>query len=62
MSRPEAIYPNLHGWYEDEYLFLGDRWYIQSRCVHVPHPENTRVCRVGDYFTEFWKACEKYAV
>lgn len=62
MSRPEAIYPNLHGWYEDAYVFRGDRWYISSRIVHVPHPENTKIGKVGEYFAEFWKACEKYAV
>ena len=60
MSRSEAIYPNLHGWYEDEYQFVDDRWYIKSRRVHVPHPENTRVGKVGDYFFDFWRACEKY--
>lgn len=61
MSRPEAIYPNLHGWYEDEYRFLEGRWFFSSRTVHVPHPENTRVGKVGDYFADFWKACEKYS-
>jgi len=60
MSRPEAIYPNLHGWYEDEYALINDAWYIRSRTVHVPHPENTRTGKVGDYFAEFWEACRKY--
>ncbi len=60
MSRPEAIYPNLHGWYEDEYVFTDGRWLIKTRRVHLPHPENTRVGKVGEYFEEFWKACEKY--
>ncbi len=60
MSRPEAIYPNLHGWYEDDYVFIDGRWLIKRRMVHLPHPENTRVGTVGEYFAEFWQACEKY--
>ena len=60
MSRPEAIYPNLHGWYEDDYLFVDGCWLIKRRLVHIPHPENTRAGKVGEYFEAFWKACEKY--
>jgi len=60
MSRPEAIYPNLHGWYEDDYLFVDGCWLIKRRIVHIPHPENTRAGKVGEYFEAFWKACEKY--
>jgi hypothetical protein len=60
LSQPEAIYPNIHGWYEDEYVFNGERWLIKSRRVHMPHPENTTVGIVGEYFKGFWEACEKY--
>ena len=60
LSQPEAIYPNLHGWYEDEYVFTGEHWLIKSRLVHMPHPENTTVGFVGEYFQGFWEACEKY--
>ncbi len=60
MSRPEAIYPNLHGWYEDDYVFVEGRWLIKRRIVHLPHPENTRAGKVGEYFQDFWEACEKY--
>jgi len=60
MSRPEAIYPNLHGWYEDDYVFVDGRWLIERRIVHMPHPENTSVGKVGEYFKDFWAACEKY--
>jgi len=60
MSRPEAIYPCFHGWYEDAYEYVEGRWLISSRTVHMPHPENTQVGKIGEYFTEFWKVCENY--
>lgn len=60
LSQPEAIYPNLHGWYEDEYVFDGDRWLFKTRFVHMPHPENTTVGFVGEYFKDFWEVCKNY--
>ena len=29
MAQPEAVYANLQGWYEDDYIFDGERWRIQ---------------------------------
>ncbi len=60
LSQPEAIYPNIHGWYEDEYVFEGDRWFFKSRRVHQPHPENAMTGVVGDYFKDFWEVCRNY--
>ena len=60
LSQPEAIYPALHGWYEDEYVFVDERWLIKSRTVHIPHVENTTTGYIGEYFKDFWAACERY--
>jgi hypothetical protein len=60
LSQPGAIYPNIHGWYEDEYVFDGERWLIKSRLVHQPHPENAMTGVVGAYFQDFWEVCRNY--
>ena len=60
LSQPDKIYPNLHGWYEDEYVFDGSRWRFQTRAVRMPHPENTAVGFIGEYMKDFWTACEKF--
>ena len=31
MALPDAIYPNVQGWYEDDYVFDGEQWRIQHR-------------------------------
>jgi len=60
LSQPEAIYPNIHGWYEDEYVFADGRWLFKTRFVHQPHPENAMTGLVGEYFKDFWNVCRNY--
>ena len=62
MLRPEAIYNNLHGWYEDDYVRVDRRWYIKVRRVHLP--DDTRSVassgRVGEYFKDFFDMCKEF--
>lgn len=60
MARPEAIYPNLQGWYEDDYVFDGEQWLIEHRRVFIAEPASTTSGKVGEYFSPFFKECEKY--
>lgn len=60
MSRPEAIYPNLHGWYQDDLVFGEGGWLFERRRVHVVNPENTRTGNVGEHFQAFFDACQAY--
>ena len=60
MARPEAVYPNLQGYYEDDFVFDGERWLIKHRRVFVAEPRSTISGKVGEYFSAFFKACEKY--
>ena len=41
MARPEAVYPNLQGYYEDDFVFDGERWLIKHRRVFVAEPRST---------------------
>ena len=62
MLRPEAIYNNLQGWYEDDYVRVDGRWYIEVRRVHLP--DDTRSVastgKVGEYFKDFFDMCRDY--
>lgn len=60
MARPEAIYSNLQGWYEDEYVFDGDRWLIRHRKVFNAEPRATVSGMVGEYFEPFNQVCRNY--
>jgi hypothetical protein len=62
MSRPEGMYNNLQGWYEDAYVFAGGRWRIEHRRAHLAHPEVMGIGKVGEYFREFAAAALKYQV
>ncbi|MDI9979519.1 nuclear transport factor 2 family protein [Rhodococcus sp. IEGM 1307] len=35
LLRPEEIYSNTHGWYEDVYVKVDGRWLIESRTIHL---------------------------
>ena len=62
LLRPEAIYPCIHGWYEDTYVRIDNRWYFELRKVYAL-PDNATVStngRIGEYFKEYWKFCEGY--
>jgi hypothetical protein len=62
MLRPEAIYNNLHGWYEDDYLRVDGRWYIEVRRVHLSDDSLAVATsgRVGEYFKDFFEMCGAY--
>jgi hypothetical protein len=62
MLRPEAIYNNLHAWYEDDYVRVDGRWFIEVRRVHLS--DDTRSVassgKVGEYFKDFFDMCQNY--
>jgi hypothetical protein len=60
LARPEAIYPNLQGWYEDEYAFDGERWRIAYRRVFNAEPASAKAGKVGEHFAAFLEACRNY--
>ena len=64
MLRPEAIYNNLHAWYEDDYVRLDGRWYIEVRKVHLPDDTRTVASsgKIGEYFSDFFEMCREFTV
>jgi hypothetical protein len=60
MARPEGMYNNLQGWYEDAFLFDGTRWRIEHRRAFVVEPESMGIGKIGEYFKEFSAAAVKY--
>jgi hypothetical protein len=64
MLRPEAIYNNLHGWYEDEYRKIDGRWYIEVRRVHLSDDSRTVAThgKIGEHFHDFFEMCKEFVV
>lgn len=62
LLRPEAIYNNLQGWYEDEYVRDGSRWRFRVRKVLFPRDASriTTSGAIGDYFKEYLAFCRQY--
>ena len=60
LSRPEAVYVPLQGWYEDDFVFAAGRWWIERRRVFIPEPASATVGKVGEYFAEFFAASAAY--
>ena len=62
MLRPEAIYNNLHGWYDDEYVRVDGRWLIEVRRVHLPDDAITVATtgKIGEYFKEYFDMAQEY--
>jgi len=60
MARPEAIYPNLQGWYEDEYVCDAERWRITHRRVFIAEPASLMAGKVGEYWSACLQACAQY--
>ena len=64
MLRSEAIYNNLQAWYEDDYVRVDRRWYIEVRRVHLS--DDTRSVastgKVGEYFYDFFEMCKEFVV
>lgn len=62
MLRNEAIYNNIHGWYEDEYIRVEDRWLFKIRCFHA-HDDVVSVLtsgKIGEYFEEFMQMSQQF--
>ena len=62
LLRPEAIYNNLQGWYEDEYRRVGDVWRFRVRKVLFPR-DSSRVTtggKIGEYFQEYLTFCRQF--
>ncbi len=60
MALPDAIYPNVQGWYEDDYVFDGERWRIQRRCNFFAPSAAGAVGPLAEYSAAFMEACAKY--
>lgn len=62
MLRKEAIYNNIHSWYEDDYVRDGDRWLFQVRRAHF-HEDMEAVLtsgKIGEYFQGFMEMCQRF--
>ena len=60
MARPEAIYPSVQGWYEDEYVLEEETWRIQSRRAFFSGPDPARSGKVAEYSASFFEISAKY--
>ncbi len=60
----DLVAPNVwaldYGTYEDDLVLIDGQWLIECRTVHMPHPENTTVGKIEEYFTEFWGVSQNY--
>jgi len=62
MLRKEAIYNNIHGCYEDDYVRTGDRWQFKVRRFHA-HDDMIAVVtsgKIGKYFERFMEMCQQF--
>ena len=62
MARPEGMYNNLQGWYEDSYLFVGNQWRIRHRRAFVAEPQAMLLGKIGEYFQDFFVAAGKFSI
>tara|TARA_B100000676_G_scaffold4973_1_gene4575 strand:+ start:87 stop:383 length:297 start_codon:yes stop_codon:yes gene_type:complete len=62
MLRSEAIYNDLHGWYEDDYVRVEGRWFIKRRRVHLSDDTLSVVSsgKIGEYFHEFFEMSKEF--
>ena len=60
MARPEAIYPSVQGWYEDEYVLEGETWRIKSRRAFFSGPDPAHSGKVAEYSAPFFEISTKY--
>jgi hypothetical protein len=61
MARPEGMYSNLQGWYEDDYRFDGRQWRIRHRRAYVAEPQSMALGKIGEYFQQFFAAATKFS-
>ena len=60
MALPEAIVPNVQGWYEDEYVFDGEAWRIAHRRTFFANSAAGAVGAMAEFSAAFFEACTKY--
>ena len=60
MALPDAIYPNVQGWYEDEYVFDGSSWRIQHRRNFFAPSAAGASGALAEYSAAFMEAAVKY--
>ena len=60
MALPDAIYPNVQGWYEDEYVFGGTSWRIQHRRNFFAPSAAGAAGPLAEYSGAFMEAAAKY--
>jgi len=62
MLRREAIYSNLHAWYEDDMVRRGDKWLFKIRRVHVTEDMANVLTtgKIGEYFEGFLGVCQRF--
>ena len=64
MLRSEAIYNNMQAWYEDDYVRVDGRWYIEVRRAHLSDETQNIASsgKVGEYFSEFFEKAQEFIV
>jgi len=62
MARPEGMYVNLQGWYEDRYVFASQQWRIHHRRAFVAEPAAMGLGKIGEYFQAFFAAAGKFSI
>lgn len=60
MARPEAIYPSIQGWYEDDYVLIDECWKLEHRRVFISEPASAAAGKVGEHSSAFFEECLKY--
>lgn len=60
MALPEAIVPNVQGWYEDEYVFDGEAWRIAHRRTFFANSAAGAAGAMAEFSAAFFEVCAKY--
>ena len=60
MALPEAIVPNVQGWYEDDYAFSKNKWRIAKRRTFFSDSAAGAAGPLAEFSAAFFKACAKY--
>ncbi|MGB7631567.1 MAG: nuclear transport factor 2 family protein [Candidatus Deferrimicrobium sp.] len=50
ISRPEAIYPVMQGFYDADLVKIGEKWFISELRVQVQNPEILLQGKIGEYW------------
>jgi len=60
MALPDAIIPNVQGWYEDAYIFDGAAWRIQQRRTFFSDSAAGATGPLAEFSAAFFSAIAKY--